>query len=340
MAIRFLVGHSCVLPLEQTGISVADLDINSRQLRIHGFGCFIARTRLSGIHALAKRALIVNTWRITPKPYVHMKMKTPLPKLIIAAICIAASLHQGNMLAQAPLLYAATGFGGSTGELYILNPVDGSVITDVGPLNDSNGNNYGLTGLRYDPSRRLLYGITGSSPTAPNSLVVVNPSNASVTYIGGPFGSRLSDIAIDPFTYIMYAVSGSSKYFYTVNKLTGIATRTGNTTLPPKRGGGFTADAIGVLYGTNDRTLYTYNKITGAATPIGDTHLSYYVDALAFSAAGVLYGIEGGGTTGAGGPAASNRQRWLVVIDPVTGAGVELGETVGNLNALAFVPVP
>jgi hypothetical protein len=264
-----------------------------------------------------------------------MKRKTPLPKVFVAAICVAASLYQTNLLAQAlPLLYAATGYAGSTGELYVLNPLDGTVITDVGPLNDLNGNNYSLTGLRYDPSRRLLYGITGSSPTAPTSLVTVNPNNALVTYIGGPLGSRLSDIAIDPLTYIMYAVSGSSQYFYTVNKVTGIATRTGNTGLPPQRGGGFTADALGVLYGTNDSTLYTYNKITGAATPIGDTHLSFYVDALAFSAAGVLYGIEGGGAT-----ATSNRERWLVTIDTITGIGVELGETVGNLNALAFVPV-
>jgi hypothetical protein len=268
-----------------------------------------------------------------------MKMKTPLPKVIIAAICIAAGLHQGNTLAQAGLLlYAATGFAGSTGELYILNPVDGSVISDVGPLNDSGGNNYGLTGLRYDPSTGRLYGITGSSLTAPNSLVVVDPSNAQVTYIGGPFGTRLSDIAIDPLTFIMYAISGSSKYFYTVNKQTGIATKTGNTGLLPSRGGGFTADALGVLYGTNERTLFTYDKITGDATPIGDTHLSFFVNALAFDAEGVLYGIEGGGSTAAGGPEISNRQRWLVVIDTVTGLGVELGETVGDLNALAFVP--
>jgi hypothetical protein len=267
-----------------------------------------------------------------------MKMNTLLPKVIIAAICIVASLHQGNMLAQAPLLYAATGFANSTGELYILNPADGSVITDVGPLNDSAGNNYGLTGLRYDLSTRRLYGITGSSLTSPNSLVIVNPSNAQVIYVGGPFGSRLSDIAIDPLTYIMYAISGSSKYFYTVNKQTGIATKTGNTGLLPSRGGGFTADATGVLYGTNDRTLFTYDKITGDATPIGDTHLSFFVNALAFSAAGVLYGIEGGGAAGADGSGISNRQRWLVVIDPVTGLGVELGETAGNLNALAFVP--
>jgi hypothetical protein len=270
-----------------------------------------------------------------------MNIKRNIAKVIIAAICIAASLHQVNLLAQQGLLlYAATGFANSFGELYILNPVDGSVITDVGPLNDSDGNNYGLTGLRYDPNTGLLFGITGSSFTAPNSLVLVDPSNAHVSYIGGPFSSRLSDIAIDPFTYIMYAVSGSSQYFYTVDKRTGTDTRIGNTNLPPKRGGGLAADATGVLYGTNDDGLFTYDKITGDATPIGTTNLSYYVDALAFNAAGVLYGIEGGGSTRGDGSDANNRQRWLVVIDTVTGLGVELGETVGNINALAFVPAP
>jgi hypothetical protein len=269
-----------------------------------------------------------------------MNITRAIAKVIIAAICFAGALHQGKLFAQAPLLYAATGHANSFGELYILNPVDGSVITDVGPLNDSNGNNYGLTGLRYDPSTGLLYGITiGSSPTAPNSLVVVNPSNARVTYIGGPLGTRLSDIAIDPFTYIMYGVSGSTKYFYTVDKRSGIATRIGNTNLPPKRGGGLAADATGVLYGTNDSKLFIYDKVTGAATTIGDMNLSFYVDTLAFSFAGVLYGIEGGGAT-AGDDLYGNRERWLVVIDPVIGLGVELGETVGNLSAMAFVPAP
>jgi hypothetical protein len=267
-----------------------------------------------------------------------MHMTRAIAKVIVAAICCAAGLHQGKLLAQAQLLYAATGSAHSFGELYILNPVDGSVITDVGPLNDANGNNYALTGLRYDPSTGLLYGITGSSPTAPNSLVVVNPRNARVTYVGGPFSSRLSDIAIDPLTSIMYAVSGSSKYFYTVDKRTGIDTRIGNTNLHPKTGGGLAADATGVLYGANDNKLFIYDKVTGAATPIGNMNLSFYVDALAFSAAGVLYGIEGGGSTRAEGSDASNHERWLVVIDTVTGLGVELGETAGDLNALAFVP--
>jgi hypothetical protein len=269
-----------------------------------------------------------------------MKRQTPLLKFVIAGICAVLTVQLGNLLAQGGMsLYTATGFANSEGELYIINPVDGSVISDVGPLNDSTGHNYGLTGLRYDVSTRKLYGITGSSITSPNSLVTVNPANAQVTYIGGPFGSRLSDIAIDPATFVMYAISGSSKYFYTVNKQTGLATKTGNTGLLPSRGGGFTANAIGVLYGTNDRTLFTYDKITGDATPIGDTHLAFFVNALAFNTAGVLYGIEGGGSTAADDDFdLSNRQRWLVVIDPVTGLGVELGETVGNANALAFVP--
>lgn len=234
-------------------------------------------------------------------------------------------------------LYAATGFAGSKGELYILNQADGSVVTDVGPLNDSYGSNYGITGLRYDPSSGKLFGITaGASLTAPNCLVSIDPHTALVTYIAGPLSSRLSDIAIDPTTSVMYGVSGSSKYFYTVNQFSGIATRHGNTFLPPQRGGGLAANATGVLYGTNDKTLYTYNKVTGAATAIGNTNLLCYVNALAFSDAGVLYGVEGEGPNSP----ISNRQRWLVVIDTATGAAVQLGETVTNLNALAFVPAP
>lgn len=251
--------------------------------------------------------------------------------------CIVAGFGSAQAAEQ---LYAATGFGGSIGELYILDPADGSVISDVGLLNDADGNNYGLTGLVYDRTTGTLYGITGSSITAPNSFVIVDPKTALVTYVGGPFSSRLSDIAIDPFTYIIYAVSGSSKYFYSVDKETGLDLKFGNTNLLPQRGGGLAADSNGVLYGTNDMTLFTYDKVTGDATGIGGTGLSAYVNALDFSETDVLYGIEGGGNVPPSGePGLSVRQRWLVVINAATGVARELGETVGDLNALAFVPV-
>ncbi|MEO7723788.1 MAG: hypothetical protein ABIU29_03735 [Chthoniobacterales bacterium] len=259
----------------------------------------------------------------------------PFPRRYLKNLfCILLLAFTALSSAQAAQqLYAATGFAGSAGELYILNPADGSVISDVGPLNDAAGNNYGLTGLRYDASTGLLFGITGSSMTAPNSLVIVDPNTARVTYVGGPFNSRLSDIAIDPDTFLIYAVSGSSKYFYYVDKLTGISVRIGNTLLNPHRGGGFTANAQGVFYGVNDKTLYIYENITGEATAVGNTNLSLFVGALAFSPGGELYGIEGGGNDNG-----SDRQRWLVTIDTKTGAAIELGETVGDLNALAVVP--
>ena len=98
-----------------------------------------------------------------------MNITRTVSKAIIATICIFASFHQGKLLAQVPLLYAATGYANSTGDLYILSPIDGSVIEYVGPLNDADGNNYALTGLRYDPDSGILYGITSSSPTAPKS---------------------------------------------------------------------------------------------------------------------------------------------------------------------------
>ena len=56
--------------------------------------------------------------------------------------CIVAGFGSAQAAEQ---LYAATGFGGSFGELYILDPADGSVISDVGLLNDADGNNYGHT---------------------------------------------------------------------------------------------------------------------------------------------------------------------------------------------------
>jgi hypothetical protein len=271
--------------------------------------------------------LLCHVNRLTTHTSMHTYQKKHFFYVLLLALITLTSTQGGQQL------YAATGFANSDGELYILDPADGSVISDIGPLNDSDGNNYGLTGLRYDVSKGLLYGITGSSPTSPNSFVIVNPDTARVTYVGGPFSSRLSDIALDPDTFTIYAISGSSKYFYTVDKRTGEDTKIGNTETYPSRGGGFTADWRGVLYGTNDKTLYTYDNVTGEATAVGDTNLEFFVCALAFSPGGVLYGIEGGG-----GGDDSIRQRWLVMIDAETGAAVELGETVGNLNALAFVP--
>src|SRR5262249_6742304 len=111
------------------------------------------------------------------------------------------------------VLYTASGATGVNGTLYTIDPATGLVITTVGPLLDSAGRPYGLTGLKYDSSSHILYGVTsGQSPTNPSYLAVVDPATALVTPIG-PNGQVLTDVAIDPTTGIMYGISGFNSKF-------------------------------------------------------------------------------------------------------------------------------
>jgi len=62
----------------------------------------------------------------------------------------------------------------------------------------------------------------------PNFLVIVDPVTALVTPIGRlGVGLRLTDIAIDPTTGIMYAISEFNQNFYTINTSTGQAVQIG-----------------------------------------------------------------------------------------------------------------
>jgi hypothetical protein len=245
--------------------------------------------------------------------------------------------------AQTDVLLAASGTLGTPGSLYILNPINGSVLGTIGALNDILGNNYGLTGLRYDPANGILYGATLSdSPNDPNYLVKVNPLTGLVTPIG-PLGAPLTDLALDPATNIFYGVSGTTQKFYQIDPSTGAATQIGSTGISFQNGGGLAANSAGTLYGVNlnpnnapDSIFYTYSKSNGMATEIADTGLTNYVRALAFNSNDTLYGIEGGnGDVGGSGKAL----RDLITINVQTGAVTDLGASVNNLDAIAFVPL-
>lgn len=231
------------------------------------------------------------------------------------------------------VLYAASGTFGVAGTLYTLNQTTGAVLTTVGPLQDAAGNSYGIGGMKYNPFDGILYGATmGDSPTNPSYLVIINPLTALVTPIG-PEGVVLTDIAIDPKTGTMYAVSGFNQKFYTVNLQTGFATQTGSTDLGFQSGGGLAANSRGVIYGVDNFTTYSYDKVTGAPTLVGPTLLANLVKAADFNPSGVLYGMEGGGGTD------NTHVRFLVTINLLTGLGLELGTVgVNDLDALAFVP--
>src|SRR5437879_6458032 len=79
-----------------------------------------------------------------------------LRKFVHALLCTLAILALAAP-AGASVLYGSTS-SGSPGELYILNPATGGIVTDVGALNDALSVNYPITGLAFNPVSGVLYG--------------------------------------------------------------------------------------------------------------------------------------------------------------------------------------
>ncbi len=254
-----------------------------------------------------------------------------LAGLALLLLLVATSpLHAAR---QHSVLYVASGTFGFAGKLFSVDQTTGAVLSTVGPLVDGAGNQIGMGGMCYNPKDGVLYGSTaGDSPSYPSYLEKIDPATALVTPIG-PTGAVLTDIAIDPKTGIMYAVSGFNQKWYTVNLQTGLATQIGSTGLGFQNGGGLGANSRGVLYGVDNFSTYTYNKVTGAATLVGVTLLPDLVKAADFDPNGTFYGLEGGGGID------NLHLRFLVTINFTTGLGVQVAPIpLNDLDAMAFVP--
>ncbi|MGI8956780.1 MAG: hypothetical protein ACR2II_07685 [Chthoniobacterales bacterium] len=236
-------------------------------------------------------------------------------------------------MSQPQTLYVATGTLGVQGILYTIDATNGNVLTTVGPLHDVAGANYGMAGMKYDPVNGIFYGATsGKSPTAPSSLIIIDPRTALVTPIG-PFNAVLTDVAIDPTTGIMYGVSGFNQKFYTIDLQTGLATQTGSTGLGFQNGGALAADSTGALFGVDNFSFYGYDKTNGSPTLIGPTLLANLVRAADFDSSNTFYGVEGGGGTD------NVHVRFLVTINRSTGLGTRCGQIfIDDLDGLAFLP--
>jgi hypothetical protein len=243
--------------------------------------------------------------------------------------------------ADAATLYASTSAGGP-GELYTLNPATGAMVSHIGSLNDTFGNNYPITGLAFNPVTGVLYGSTGNAGSVDAMLVTINPATALVTPIGffnaGPTNSSgtpttMADLAFDSAgnLYGIGSIGGPQLYF--INPLTGQATVIGSTGLTSTSGGGLAISPGGVFYGTPTGTRFgTYNPVTGAysniANPTKPTGGAY--GALDFDG-NTLYGLD----VGAGSPPPTA----LVTISPA-GVVTSLGFSLDSLDAIAFAPVP
>jgi hypothetical protein len=234
---------------------------------------------------------------------------------------------------EASTLYGATSSG--HGELYILNPTSGGVLTDVGALNDSGAANYSVTGLAFDPLNGVLYGSTGGA--SGHSLLTINPANGLVAVVGSfnAGSATMTDLAFDSSGNLYGISSSGGANLYSINLGTAQATEVGASGVSFTEGGGLAISSGGVFYGapipgeygTYNPTTGAYTHITSPATPAGGG--SY--GALAFDGS-TLYGdnlVAPAGTT------------HLVLIDPTSGNVTDIGASVTHLDAIAFtVTVP
>ncbi len=233
---------------------------------------------------------------------------------------------------DASTLYGSTSSGGG-GELWILDPATGSSIQDVGPLNDSNGSNYAMTGLAFHPATGVLYGSTGNNTG--HLLVTINPATALVTVIGdyntGINNNTMADIKFDSSGNLYGVGSSAQAALFSINPNTAQATMIGASGLTFTSGGGLAISPAGIFYGTPVSTNFgIYNPTTGAfsniATPAlpAGAHTSY--SALAFNG-NTLYGINLG------------TPPHLVTIDP-SGNVTDIGATPLRIDGIAFMPPP
>jgi hypothetical protein len=256
-------------------------------------------------------------------------------------VCALASLLVPANPARADVFYAASGSNGVAGNLYTLDPTTG-IATLVGPLVDSSGAAYGLTGLAFQPGTNVLYGSTANaSPTNSGDLVTVNPATGLVTDIGAfGVGFTMADITFTPDGTLFGWHSAGNHSLYTINLTTGAATLVATSNINTRfGGGGLASSSSGVIFSTPDGTtnppgnLFTIDRTTGQAAliaplsggPVGDN----VINAMAFNSQGILFGIN----TDRGFPAATH----LVRINTTTGAITDVGATPDNLDALAIL---
>jgi len=245
--------------------------------------------------------------------------------------------------ADAATLYGATSAGGP-GQLYILNLANGGLIQNVGPLNDSLGANYPITGLAFSPLTGVLYGSTGNAIAGREArLVTINRASGLVTVIGsfnaGPVNgtgtpATMADIAFDSAGNLFGVGSIGGPQLYSINLGTGKATVIGGTGLTSTSGGGLAISPGGLYYGTPTSSRFgTYNPGTGAyvnianpTKPLGGAYAALEFDG------GTLYGLDLGPS-----PALDTH---LVTFNLTTGAITDLGASVSLLDAIAIVPEP
>jgi hypothetical protein len=253
-------------------------------------------------------------------------------KLLGLTLGLAFSLAAAAPAFAAEVLYGADGAGGTTSNLYILNPATGAVVTTVGNIG------FAVTGLAIHPSTGVMYGSTGRmSATSPHSLITIDKTTGAGTLVGTFLVGSAETMADLTFTSdgTLYGwLEPSTDSLFTINTATGQATLVGNSGLDTF-GSGLAASSANVLFyaGFGDTgDLDTINRTTGLPTTVGTLNGSTdrSISAMAFNSAGTLYAVRLDESR------TPPRVADLLTINTTTAAITILGPTINNLDAIVF----
>jgi len=182
-----------------------------------------------------------------------------------------------------------------------------------------------LTCLAGSAAAADLFAVQFPGPTP---LYSVNEATGALTAIGDTSFANVADLTSDPLTGTLWGIDVATNQLLTINRHTGAASLAAQLDSPtpiasiafdPVTRRLFGNTAVGFGKTTQD-TLYAIDPSSGSTTLIGPLGVDFsQVYALGFDQHGVLFGI-----------ADSSKQ--LIMIDPTTGAGAMVGNSL-SVNA-------
>jgi hypothetical protein len=227
------------------------------------------------------------------------------------------------------ILYAAKGGPSTASDLYTIDPVTG-IGTSIGAIG------YAVTGLCFDPTTGILYGVTSlNSAASPSSIITINIVTGAGTLVGAVgLACTLGDIAFDSAGNL-YGFETCDHTLVVVNKSTGAGTEPDSLVdFFPHAGFGCSIDGTDQLWVFPSRSngdFWTVDKVTAAKTLQGtlDDPADKPVAAASFDGAGVLWAVID--------PSGTHK---LATIDLTTGV-VTFGPTVAlNIDAITWDEAP
>ena len=155
------------------------------------------------------------------------------------------------------ILYGATGSQGVTSVLYQIDKTTGAG-TAIGSIG------FNVSGIAFDPTSGILYGLSGNADAGPAELVTINTTTGAGTLVGtvtGAVTDAFPDITFDAAGNL-YAWTENGDRLVKIDKATAAVTFVG----PPVGSGrtGLAFSHAGILYLEVSGSLRIIDPVTGA----------------------------------------------------------------------------